>query len=319
MMRNKQKYPGIFTLKGGGASAVALFTAIGAVTPAFGAIDNSAIAVGTFNTPDDTTSAPSAQSVPVIPAGRDLNVVKSVSAGPTTAAGSDPANTDAGDTITYLYIITNDGNVTETNVTPVDAGPTFNGTAGVNALGAFTEVAGGTGTAASLAPGETVHFQATYTFDQLDVLRAAGVTDGISNTATASSDDHTDTDTSTATATIPANPAITINKVAVLNDEITADGLAEAGETITYTYTVTNSGNVALNNVAVQDTHEGVLLVPAPAGEDIGNAALFTDNGLTGDSSDATADDGVFDVLGAGDVAVFTVVHTVTQTEVDNQ
>ncbi|MGI9353040.1 MAG: DUF7507 domain-containing protein [Rhizobiaceae bacterium] len=318
-MKNRQEYPRIFTLKGGSASAVALFTALGAVTPAFAAIDNSAIAVGTFSTPDDTTSAPSAQSVPVIPAGRDLNVAKSVSAGPTIAAGVDPANTDAGDTITYLYIITNDGNVTETNVTPVDVGPTFNGTAGVNALGAFAEVAGGTGTAATLAPGETVHFEATYTFDQLDVLRAAGITNGVSNTATASSDDHTDTDTSTATATIGANPLVTIGKVAVLNDEITADGLAETGETITYTYTVTNAGNVPLTNVGVQDTHEGALVVPAPAGEDIGNVALFTDNGLVGDSSDATADDGVFDVLGPGDVAIFTYVHTVTQTEVDNQ
>lgn len=318
-MNKKRGFFGARKFEIGSKSAVAMATVLGSTVPALPAIDNSAIAVGTYTAADDTTSTPSLQAVPVIPAARDLNVVKTVVAGPTTASGADPANTDALDTITYRYVITNDGNVTETNVTPVDAGPTFDGNAATNALGAFSEVAGGTGTAATLAPGETVFFEATYTFATDDILNAAGVTNGVSNSATASSDDHTDTDDSTATATIPAVSGLTVSKVAVLNDETTADGLAEAGETITYTYTVTNTGNVALTNVAIQDTHEGALLAPAPAGEDIGNVALFTDNGLTGDSADATADDGVFDTLGAGDVAVFTYVHTVTQTEVDNQ
>ena len=237
--------------------AAAALAAASGLQPALAAIDNSAVAVGTFAAPDDVTSAPDTESVPVVPAARDLNIVKTVASGPTVAAGADPANTDALDTITFLYVITNDGNVTESNVTPVDAGPTFGGQASQNALGGFTEVAGGTGTAASLAPGETVHFEATYTFATLDVFNAAGITNGVSNSATASSDDHTDTDSSTATTTIPANPVLAIAKVATLNDEINADGLAEVGETITYVYTVTNTGNVALTNVGVQDTHEG--------------------------------------------------------------
>jgi len=166
-------------LKRAGVSALALVTALASVQPAWTAIENSAVAVGTFLVPDDTSSPPATESVPVIPAARDLSIVKSVSTGPTVANGVDLINTDALDTITYLYIITNDGNVTETNITPVDTGPTFNGTAPVNALGAFAEIAGGSGTAASLAPGATVHFEATYTFATLDVLRAAGVTNEV--------------------------------------------------------------------------------------------------------------------------------------------
>ena len=310
----KKQYPIIQGMKRSGISAIALLTAMGAVSPAFAAIDNTAVAVGTFNAADDTTSPPSAQSVPVIPLARQLSVAKSVFAAPSVASGTDPANTDAGDTIVYRYTVTNTGNSTETNITPIDTGPTFDGNAGTGTLGSFTEVAGGTGTAASLAPGETVIFEATYTLSQLDVYNAAGVTDGVSNIATASSDDVPASPPSPpAETTIPANPAIVINKVAVLNDEITADGQAETGETITYTYTVENTGNVPLTNVAVQDTHEGVLLSPSPANETI------TTEGPVQPSDIGTANDGVIDQLEAGAIATFTYVHTVTQTEVDNQ
>ena len=309
--------PRLVGLKGVSVSTLALLTAMGSVAPSWSAIDNSAVAVGTFAAADDTTSAPDTASVPVL-VNRDLSIVKTVFAAPSVAAGADPLNTDAGDTIVYRYTITNNGSTTEDNVTPVDTGPTFNGQAAVNALGAFTEVTGvgaGTGVAAALAPTETVVFEATYTLAQLDVLNAAGVTDGISNVATASSDDVPASPPSPpALTSIPANPALIVAKVAVLNDEIVADGFAEAGETITYTYTVTNTGNVALTNVGIQDTHEGALLTGAdlPAGETI------TVEGPLGPSDIGTANDGVIDTLEAGATATFTVTLTVTQAEVDD-
>jgi len=311
---NKTK---IIGLKGVSVSSLAMLTAVGSITPAWSDIDNSAIAVGTFNAADDTTSAADTASVPVL-INRDLSIVKTVFTAPSTAAGADAANTDAGDSIVYRYTITNNGSVTEDNVTPVDTGPTFNGQAAVNSLSAFTEITGagaGTGDAATLAPGETVVFEADYTFANLDILNAAGVTDGVSNVATASSDDVPASPPSPpALATIPGVPALEIIKVAVLNDEIVADGFAEVGETITYTYTVTNAGNVALTNVGIQDTHEGALLTGAdlPAGETI------TTEGPVGPSDVGTANDGVIDTLEAGAVATFTVTLTVTQDEVDD-
>ena len=311
---NASKY---ISLKGASVSSLALITAMGSVTPTWSAIDNSAVAVGTYIAADDTVSAADTASVPVL-INRDLSVVKSVFAAPSTAAGTDPLNTDAGDTIVYRYTITNTGSITEANVTPIDVGPTFDGQAAVNSLSAFTEVTGvgaGTGDAATLAPGETVVFEATYTLATLDVLNAAGVTDGVSNVATASSDDVPASPPSPpALATITAVPSLDIIKVAVLNDETVADGFAEAGETITYTYTVTNSGNVPLTNVGIQDTHEGALLtgVNLPAGETI------TTEGPVGPSDIGTANDGVIDTLEAGATATFTITLTVTQDEVDD-
>ncbi len=314
---NSVNYPKIIGLKSAGVSALALLTAISSVTPTWSAIDNSAIAVGTYTATDDTTSAPDTASVPVL-VNRDLSIAKSVFSGPSIAAGADPAVTDALDTIVYRYTITNNGSITETTVTPIDVGPTFDGQAAVNSLSAFTEVTGagaGTGDAATLAPGETVVFEATYTLAALDVLNAAGVTDGVSNVATASSDDVPASPPSPpAVATIPGIPSLDIIKVAVLNDETVADGFAEVGETITYTYTVTNSGNVALTNVGIQDTHEGALLtgVNLPAGETI------TTEGPVGPSDIGTANDGVIDTLEAGATATFTITLTVTQAEVDD-
>lgn len=110
-----------------------------------------------------------------------------------------------------------------------------------------------------------------------------------------------------------ANPQLTIVKSANLNDEINADGLAEVGETTTYTYVVTNNGNVTLSTVAIQDIHEGIILSPPPAGEIIST----TGPNLTSDVG--TPNDGVVNVLDVGASATFTITLTVTQEEVDDQ
>ncbi|MEM7257253.1 MAG: hypothetical protein AAF404_07675 [Pseudomonadota bacterium] len=110
-----------------------------------------------------------------------------------------------------------------------------------------------------------------------------------------------------------AAPQITIVKSANLNEEVNVDGFAEVGETTTYIYEVTNSGNVTLTNVTVEDTHEGVLLSPGPGGESI----TLAGPNLTSDVG--TPNDGLVDILDVGAEATFTITLSVTQQEVDDQ
>lgn len=295
------------------ASLGALLVAAVLASPAQAAIDNTATASGTYNG-NPVSSAPDSESVPVEPKAPSLSVVKSAGT-PSVSAGTNPTATDAGDTIVYTYAVTNTGNVTIAAATPVDAGPSFDGLPGTGSLGSFTLTAG----SLPLAPGAAATFEAVYTLSAVDAYRAAGVTDGVANTATASGQDpqgQTVTSAvSTATATIAAAPGLSIVKLATLDDTNgTAAGLAEAGETITYLYTIANTGNVPLTGVAVGDTHEG-----APLASSVFGGEALSSEGPLGGSADATANDGIWETLAAGAVVTVTYVHTVTQQEVDDQ
>ena len=74
-------------------------------------------------------------------------------------------------------------------------------------------------------------------------------------------------DTATVTVTVvvvtPALPSISIIKTAVFNDS-NNDGFAQVGETITYSFLITNTGNVALSNVTVIDNLQGLILTGTP-------------------------------------------------------
>ena len=246
-----------------------------------------------------------------------LTVVKSASV-PTIAAGPNPALTDVGDSITFTYVVKNVGSVALTVVAPTDAGPKFNALAGTNTLSAFTPVS-----VASLAAGATQNFTATYTLSAVDVKNAVGITNGVTNTATASGKNGATTITSpasNATTTIPATPSLTIGKTFVLVDKPGGTAAkADVTEVITYSYVITNNGNVPINNVSVKDLHgtPGVLVSLGAGG--ITSESLTTPGPLgAGASSNTTANDGIWDILAPGASVTYTWTHPTTQAEIDH-
>jgi len=104
---------------------------------------------------------------------------------------------------------------------------------------------------------------------------------------------------------VDAAPSLSVVKTA------NTAGPVSVGDIITYTFVVTNTGNVTITNARVDDTHNGsnAPLVP-------GSETLTTDTAPLLDSTDAAAN-GVWDVIAPGDVITFTATYTVTQTDVD--
>ena len=321
-------------------STVAMAALIASSMPVQAAIDNTATANGTAAR-GTYTPATDGESVNVAPALRDLTVSKTVSSVSTTAGITGVV--DTGDIITYRYVIRNTGSATLTNVGPVDTGPTFNGVGGGNTLSAFAHAPGDSANTtgvvpASVAPGQTVVFTANYTLTQLDYLRGSEVTNGIDNTATAQSLDgggnpvtlSDPVPPSTVEYDIPGAPNMLITKVAVLTETSgnTTDNLAEVGDSITYSYAVLNTGNVAMTDVAISDDHEngqaGAVILSSlagPFGTANGQWEVANDSGVTptlGTNSD-DGTDGDFDSVAVGGRVIFTYRHTVTQAEFDAQ
>lgn len=246
-----------------------------------------------------------------------LTVVKSASA-PTIAAGSNPALTDTGDSITFTYVVKNVGSVALTTVVPIDVGPKFNSIAGTNALSAFTPAS-----VASLAAGASQTFTATYTLSAVDVKNAVGISNGVTNTATASGKNGATTITSPSSSvatTIPAVPSLTIGKTFVLVDKLGGTAAkADLTEVITYSYVITNNGNVPINNVSVKDMHGSPAVQISLGAGGITSETLTTPGPLgAAASTNTTANDGVWDVLAPGASVTYTWAHPTTQAEMDH-
>jgi uncharacterized repeat protein (TIGR01451 family) len=155
-----------------------------------------------------------------------LDVTKTASPQVMTAPG----------TVTYTYTVTNLGGVRLDPVTLVDdlAGP-------VTLAASFLE------------PGESTTGTVTYIVTQ--AMIDAGLP--IVNIATATGVTPVElTVTATATATVfitdEPYPALSLVKTGTWND-VNGDGLANAGDTISYRFTVTNTGVVMLTNITVTD------------------------------------------------------------------
>ena len=173
----------------------------------------------------------------------------------------------AGDTIDYTFSVENTGDVDLTNVTLSDPG--------------LTSVSGGP--IASLGVGVTD----STTFTGVYVITQADIDFGLfSNTATVDSDQNV-SDTATFIQPLEQVPALTLLKSGTLNDDDGTPGVS-AGDTISYAFTVTNTGNITLSNITLTDPVATITGGPI--------ASL---------------------VPGASDNSTFTGSYTITQADID--
>nr|WP_244631695.1 hypothetical protein [Plantibacter sp. CFBP 8804] len=222
-----------------------------------GTVSNSATATGTPPQGQPPVSPPSEVTIPGVAQAPALTVVKSAT--PTTVA-------NAGEDVTYSFLVTNTGNVTLTDVSIIEG--EFTGT------GELSDVVC-PAAAGSLAPAATVTCEASYTVTQADV-DAGSVTNSATATGTPPAGGTPPVSPpSETTVEFPAAPAITVAKSA------TPTTVANAGEDVTYSFLVTNTGNVTLTDVQVVEgdftgTGELSQVVCPPAAGSLAPAAAVT-------------------------------------------
>jgi uncharacterized repeat protein (TIGR01451 family) len=241
-----------------------------------GEVDDTATATATDD--QGNTSAPSNPSTATVLAVTGNASVSIAKSAAVTPAGDQNA-VKVGDTIQYSYDVTNTGNITLTSVAVNDPS-SGNVTCPVPA-------------GAGLAPGasETCTADNPYTVVQSDV-DAGGVTD--SATATGVDAKGAQSEPSPAsTVTVPAvaaAPSVSLTKKATV-DPAADETAVQVGDRISYSYTVTNAGNVTLTSVAVSDPAAGNVTCPTPPAPGL----------APGQSETCTADD----------------PHPVTQVDID--
>jgi uncharacterized repeat protein (TIGR01451 family) len=186
-----------------------------------GSVTNIATAAATGPYANPVTSNPSSVTVNATEATSGLSVVTS-----TTSTGYGRA----GDTVGYTYLVTNTGTTTLSGV-------------GVN----DTEVTSVSCPDTTLAPGASETCTGSYTVTQADV-DAGSVTD--SATAGATNPQSTTVTSSTSSVTVAASSAFDDLEVAV---STSSAGYGRAGDTIGYSYLVTNTGTTTESDVGVND------------------------------------------------------------------
>jgi len=190
-----------------------------------GVVDNTATATGTPPTGDPVTAVDATSTA--IAAAPAIVLDKQAGA---------PSGNTVGSTITYTFSVTNVGNVTLSPVTVTDA-----------MVGTVTCPD------TTLAPATSTTCTATYTLTQADVDSGAVVNTATANGTPPTGDPVTSTDTET--SPIIANPGIDLVKSGTVNGQ-------RAGDTIDYTFAVTNTGNVTLAAVEVTDAKAGTVTCP---------------------------------------------------------
>ena len=200
-----------------------------------GKVVNVATATGTSPDPEkpDVPVTPGEDPEPTGDPDGHLTVTKE------TTSETPEAGYALGDTVSYKITVTNDGNLTITDITVTD------------------ELTGDEWKIASLAPNESEDFETSYTVTEADILAGEVV-----NVATAKGTSP-DPDEPDVPVTPGKDPEPTEEKdshltVTKVTTSTPANGKTYGlGETITYRITVKNDGNVTISDITVTDTVKG--------------------------------------------------------------
>lgn len=232
-------WPGVPGTLAPGAHVTA--TATHAVTQAeieAGNVDNSATAAGETTDGTPVEAGPATTTTPLDQAPH-LTLTKSAA-----AAFQTPPR--PGDAITFTFTLTNDGNLALNDVTITDRLP------GLSVIG-YTWP----GAAGVLAPTQSATATASYPITQADIDAGS-----VANTATSSgtTDAGADTPSNEADTLTPITqaPAIALTKTADATD---IQSPAQAGETIAYTFVITNTGNTTLSAATIADQLTGLSAI----------------------------------------------------------
>jgi large repetitive protein len=159
-----------------------------------------------------------------------------------------------------------------------------------------------------LSAGASENCTLTYSTPQ-SVLDSNGGGDGdIDNTANAAATYNAAPVSANGSTTV----ALVITPGLIIEKFASTAGPVSNGNTIGYSYRVTNTGNVTIANVTINDSHNGYGSDPVP-----GSEAMFNDVAPLGNSTDV-ATNGSWDSLSPGDTIVFTANYTVVQADIDN-
>ncbi|WP_152926147.1 DUF7507 domain-containing protein [Microbacterium sp. GCS4] len=219
------------TLAAGARFVVAVRSTLDPATAA-DTLSNTATVASTTADPDPADNS-STVVVPVTGTPQ-VELVKRADA-PTDSTGD--GRIGAGDAVAYTFTIRNTGPVTLTAATIED--PLLGGEVGCAAF------------AAPLPPGsEVTCAPVLYTLSQEDVDRGTLRNDA---TVLAQSARGSATDEAAAAVTVPAVNAIDLAKSSSTVVDVDGDGRVDAGDTISYTFTVTNAGTTTLRAVRITD------------------------------------------------------------------
>ena len=256
------------------------------------------------NTTDDVTVVP-------LFAAAQINVIKTA----TVFDGNGDGITGAGDTINYVITIENTGITGVGTITLVDTLTDGNGGALTLANGPNYEANSSSQNSpeGSLAAGETARYLASYVISN-DAALTGKIVNSVTVTATSVSestvvldvsDDNDDTDGNVlddpTEVLIILTPQIQVSKSASVTQN-NGNTINDLGDTIVYTITVTNTGNVNLNNLTVSDT----LTDFSGAGLTLTTSPTF----ISGTNATAST-------INLGGTAIFRATFTINQQAVD--